>query len=152
MQKTVLGAAIKSAMLEENKIIIDAKIVPIIKKTIIATSNILFASLNRPRALLLETIIDKATGNPDVEITYKNAYISYNLIVVCEDYHAGMAELADAHGSGPCESNFMQVQLLLPAPNSINPNPKPMGEGFGFFRLVICCVNLTLPALYLNTD
>ena len=63
----------------------------------------------------------------------KNAYISYNLIVVCEDYHAGMAELADAHGSGPCESNFMQVQLLLPAPNSINPNPMPMGEGFGFF-------------------
>ena len=30
--------------------------------------------------------------------------------------YAGMAELADAHGSGPCESNFMQVQLLLPAP------------------------------------
>ena len=29
---------------------------------------------------------------------------------------AGMAELADAHGSGPCESNFMQVQVLLPAP------------------------------------
>ena len=24
--------------------------------------------------------------------------------------------MADAHGSGPCESNFMQVQLLLPAP------------------------------------
>ncbi len=31
--------------------------------------------------------------------------------------HAGMAELADAHGSGPCESNFMQVQVLLPAPD-----------------------------------
>ncbi len=30
--------------------------------------------------------------------------------------NAGMAELADAHGSGPCESNFMQVQVLLPAP------------------------------------
>ena len=29
-----------------------------------------------------------------------------------------MAELADAHGSGPCESNFMQVQVLLPAPKS----------------------------------
>ena len=29
---------------------------------------------------------------------------------------AGMAELADAHGSGPCESNFMQVRPLLPAP------------------------------------
>ncbi len=29
-----------------------------------------------------------------------------------------MAELADAHGSGPCESNFMQVQVLLPAPKN----------------------------------
>ncbi len=33
--------------------------------------------------------------------------------------YAGMAELADAHGSGPCESNFMQVQLLLPAPERL---------------------------------
>ena len=46
--------------------------------------------------------------------------------------YAGMAELADAHGSGPCESNFMQVQVLLPAPNSRNPNLVPIGEGFGF--------------------
>ena len=30
--------------------------------------------------------------------------------------NADMAELADAHGSGPCESNFMQVQVLLSAP------------------------------------
>ncbi len=30
--------------------------------------------------------------------------------------HADMAELADAHGSGPCESNFMQVRPLLSAP------------------------------------
>ena len=29
---------------------------------------------------------------------------------------ADMAELADAHGSGPCERKFMQVQLLLSAP------------------------------------
>ena len=29
---------------------------------------------------------------------------------------AGMAELADAHGSGPCEGDFMQVQVLFPAP------------------------------------
>ena len=43
-----------------------------------------------------------------------------------------MAELADAHGSGPCESNFMEVQVLLSAPNSTNPNPIPIGEGFGF--------------------
>ena len=27
-----------------------------------------------------------------------------------------MAELADAYGSGPYESNFMQVQVLLSAP------------------------------------
>ena len=43
-----------------------------------------------------------------------------------------MAELADAHGSGPCESNFMEVQVLLPAPNSKNPNLVPIGNGFGF--------------------
>ena len=43
-----------------------------------------------------------------------------------------MAELADAHGSGPCESNFMQVRLLLSAPNKNNPNLLPIGETFGF--------------------
>lgn len=36
--------------------------------------------------------------------------------------YAGMAELADAHGSGPCESNFMQVQVLLPAPKGADLN------------------------------
>ncbi len=39
-----------------------------------------------------------------------------NLRVLITYKYAGMAELADAHGSGPCESNFMQVQVLLPAP------------------------------------
>ena len=29
--------------------------------------------------------------------------------------HAGMAELADAHGSGPCGSNTMRVQVPFPA-------------------------------------
>ena len=43
-----------------------------------------------------------------------------------------MAELADAHGSGPCESNFMQVQVLLSAPSEDNPNLLPVGDGFGF--------------------
>ena len=36
----------------------------------------------------------------------------------CKNYqtlYADMAELADAHGSGPCERKFMQVQLLLSA-------------------------------------
>lgn len=31
---------------------------------------------------------------------------------------ADMAELADAHGSGPCERKFLQVQVLLSAPNA----------------------------------
>ena len=46
--------------------------------------------------------------------------------------HADMAELADAYGSGPYESNFMQVQVLLSAPNNRNPNLVPVGYGFGF--------------------
>ena len=31
--------------------------------------------------------------------------------------YADMAELADAHGSGPCERKFLQVRLLLSAPD-----------------------------------
>ena len=42
-----------------------------------------------------------------------------------------MAELADAPdlGSG---GNPVQVQVLSPAPNSINPNFSLVGDGFGF--------------------
>ena len=51
-----------------------------------------------------------------LHISYtKTKYTTIN--GVCVLIYAGMAELADAHGSGPCESNFMQVQVLLPAPN-----------------------------------
>ncbi len=32
---------------------------------------------------------------------------------------AGMAELADAHGSGPCGSNTMRVQVSFPASKSV---------------------------------
>ena len=32
---------------------------------------------------------------------------------------AGMAELADAHGSGPCEVTLMRVQVPFPALKSI---------------------------------
>ena len=43
-----------------------------------------------------------------------------------------MAELADAHGSGPCESNFMRVQVpfsaLIKSPDSEN-------QGFFFFLI-----------------
>ena len=31
--------------------------------------------------------------------------------------HADMAELADAHGSGPCEGYFMGVRIPLSAPD-----------------------------------
>ena len=44
-----------------------------------------------------------------------------------------MAELADALDSGSSESNFMQVQVLFPAPNQYNPNQIfQIGNGFGF--------------------
>ncbi len=45
---------------------------------------------------------------------------------------ADMAELADALDSGSSECKFMQVQVLLSAPNSINPNLVLVGDGFGF--------------------
>ena len=48
--------------------------------------------------------------------------------------YAGMAELADAHGSGPCAGDSMQVQVLFPAPNQYNPNQIFLiGDGFGLF-------------------
>ena len=43
-----------------------------------------------------------------------------------------MAELADALASGASRGNSVQVQVLLSAPNSRNPNLVPVGEGFGF--------------------
>ena len=43
-----------------------------------------------------------------------------------------MAELADALDSGSNSRKAVQVQVLLPAPNSTNPNLIPIGEGFGF--------------------
>ena len=49
-------------------------------------------------------------------------------------FFAGMAELADALDSGSSESNFMQVQVLFPAPNQYNPNQIfQIRNGFGFF-------------------
>ena len=52
----------------------------------------------------------------------------------CPPSSAGMAELADALDSGSSESNFMQVQVLFPAPNQYNPNQLFLvGDGFGLF-------------------
>ena len=53
-------------------------------------------------------------------------------MVINNNDPAGMAELADAYGSGPYGGDSVQVQVLFPAPNSTNPDPKPIGEGFGF--------------------
>ena len=39
-----------------------------------------------------------------------------SFVDVKTEIYAAMAELADAHGSGPCESNLMEVQVLLAAP------------------------------------
>ena len=47
-----------------------------------------------------------------------------------------MAELADALDSGSSESNFMQVQVLFPAPNQYNPNRFPDWNRFGFFLIL----------------
>ena len=47
--------------------------------------------------------------------------------------YAGMAELADALDSGSSEVTFVQVQVLLPAPNQYNPNHVLVtSEWFGF--------------------
>ena len=71
MQSDVCGAPINAAILSENAIISDEKIKPITRNTTKDISNIFLASLNLPLALHLDTRIDKATGNPAVEITYK---------------------------------------------------------------------------------
>ena len=56
----------------------------------------------------------------------------------CPPFFAGMAELADALDSGSSESNFMQVQVLFPAPSQYNPNPIfQIGNGFGFFLIFL---------------
>ena len=43
---------------------------------------------------------------------------------------ADMAELADAHGSGPCEGSFMKVRILLSAPER---RASPVKETLFFF-------------------
>lgn len=48
--------------------------------------------------------------------------------------HAGVAELADAYGSGPYGGNPMKVQVLSPAPLDFKRNPRP--PAWGFFYLV----------------
>ena len=51
----------------------------------------------------------------------------------CYPHHAEVAELADAHGSGPCESNLMRVQVPLSAGLKIAVNPIILGVTAIFF-------------------
>ena len=56
-----------------------------------------------------------------------------------------MAELADAHGSGPCESNFMQVQVLLPAPTAVSyTGTAVLYHIFGLFLVIFKIFELIL--------
>ena len=50
--------------------------------------------------------------------------------------YAGMAELADALDSGSSESNFMEVQVLLPAPPKSLENTE-FSRLFGFLFLLL---------------
>ena len=45
---------------------------------------------------------------------------------------ADMAESADALASGASPRKGVEVQVLLSAPNGINPNLVLVGDGFGF--------------------
>ena len=49
----------------------------------------------------------------------------------CPPSSAGMAELADALDSGSSESNFMQVQVLFPAPIK-----RRSSDGWPFFDFI----------------
>ncbi len=47
---------------------------------------------------------------------------------------AGVAELADAHGSGPCDSNIMRVQVPSPALKHEEANFRIYNPEVAFFR------------------
>ena len=54
----------------------------------------------------------------------------------CPPFFAGMAELADALDSGSSESNFMQVQVLFPAPAKSLENIEFLGLFLCLFALI----------------
>ena len=71
-----------------------------------AAKIILTEVLTFTAAFVIITFVDQARAPPRRSLSRVKILRVY----------AGMAELADAYGSGPYESNFMQVQVLLPAP------------------------------------
>ncbi len=52
--------------------------------------------------------------------TFACAGASHLVLLVALFARAGVAELADAHGSGPCELRLMEVQVLSPAPSFLS--------------------------------
>ena len=61
-----------------------------------------------------EIFVDKSC-----RMSYHNRVADNNL------GYADMAELADAHGSGPCELTFMGVRISLSAPGKRKPLKSP---------------------------
>lgn len=57
---------------------------------------------------------------------------NFKFIITAKAVYAPVAEQADAPDSGSGRGDSVQVRFLSGAPNSTNPNPKPIGEGFGF--------------------
>lgn len=50
-------------------------------------------------------------------INFNGEYNSF--LVICMHYHAAMAELVDAPGSGPGRGNSVDVQVILAAENHL---------------------------------
>ena len=63
---------------------------------------------------------------------------------------ADMAELADAHGSGPCECKFMQVQVLLSAPNKFDSFDTRVSETINLFLFTKMPVAIHIFMIYSN--
>ena len=63
----------------------------------------------------------------------------------CPPFFAGMAELADALDSGSSESNFMQVQVLFPAPAKSLENIEFSGLFLCLFALITLYSSIAYP-------
>ena len=60
--------------------------------------------------------------------------------------YAGMAELADALDSGSSGGDFVEVQILLPAPNNRSPNR--YGSDFFVFTEVVSSIDIYITLVH----